>query len=598
MQSFRRSPATAFKLLSAAFIVCFYLVYASFRDYFNPPPRVIRVDLPSLQYEGWRGGGKADLAKAGAIRDVVQKTFARYAERAFGKDEIGPVSGEAVNTHNGWGSLVVESTTTLALMGLWDELHQAVRHIIDNVDFLTTGELVDPSETMKRYMGAILSLVDMSDAGLISPEVISHDDRNKLLGQAYTLAFKLRPAYSTNSGFQWPRVNFDTSSGVSSPLSRDENPGTDEVISIPLSAAAASLLESRILSRLLNDASYVSDATYAVAPLLWPSYNISALPYHLAGLFPSPLDIQTSFPTSLDYSWDISHQSFYTALLKSFLIAPHSPHAPTYRDTWLAAAHAVRWNLTSRAAPSPDHHTQHLYLASRQGPHLLNEASPASCAAAAALFLGSAGTSRADLAGLGHALLEGCHHVHASAPSGIAPDRWSWLPALSPTSPPSSEAQTNEPETEAAVFTPTTARAQRQWEPRGWWAATESGMLRPGYAEALFVGWRVTGRARYREWAWEAFQAARTRCEAPHGYAVLRDVMAPDRKAGRRQLGVVEQAVKQAEAGREWIDEQDGEWVSRTLKYLWLVFSDVKVADLDLWVVSEGGHLFRRTEPG
>ncbi|KAF2228767.1 glycoside hydrolase family 47 protein [Viridothelium virens] len=580
MPSFRRHPVTAFKLFSAAFIICFYLIYASFRDYFSPPPKIDRIEIASLQYEGWRGGGKADLGKAGIIRDAMRKAFASYQDRAWGKDEIRPISGGNVNNHNGWGAFLVESTSTLALMGLWDELREAVRYIIDKVDFTKTDELVDPSETIRRYLGAILSLVDMSDAGLISPEVIAHDDRNKLLGQAYTLAFKLRPSFDTNTGLPWPRVDFDTSVGTSLFTPKDGNPEEENIVTIPLSSASAPLLESRVLSRLTNDASYLEDATYAIVPLLWPSYNLSALPNHPDGLFPSPLNIDTSHPTAQGYSWDTNHLPFYTALLKSLLLSPHSRHAPTYRTTWLSATHALRWNLTSRSAASPTHATSHLYLSQRSGPHLLNEASHTSCAAPASLLLGGAALSRPDLIGLGQALLEGCHHVHASSPSGLAPDRWSWTPAGSERGDP--------------AFEPSTKRAARQWELRAWWAVEERGGLRAGYVESLFVAWRVTGQARYRQWAWEAWEAVRARQEARYGFAALKDVMRG--KATSSELGVVEQAMKQA--GVELVDEQETEWMSRTLKFLWLLFGDVKVADLDMWVISEGGHLFRRTEPG
>ena len=579
MPSFRRSPVTTFKLLSAAFIICFYLLYAAFRDYFNPPQRINRVELPRLQYEGWRGGGKADLGKAGAVRDAMQKTFASYSKKAWGKDEIRPVSGEGLSSHNGWSAFVIESTTTLALMGLWDELREAVRHVIDQVDFLNAEGLVDPSETIKRYLGSTLSLVDMSDAGLIPNEVINHEERNKLLGQAYTLAFKLGPSYSTSTGLPWPRVNFETSIGTPVPSFHSEDQETNEAVTIPLSAASAPLLEFRVLSRLTNDASYLKDATHAIAPLLWADYNISALPHNPAGLFSSPLDIQTSLPTDLEYGWDVDHQSFYTTLLKSFILSPHSNHATKYRDTWLAAAHAVRWNLTSRSAQSPDHHAQHLYLAQRSGPHFINEASHVACGAPTSLVLGGAATDRSDLISLGQALLEGCHHIHASSPSGLAPDRWSWTPAAQ--------------DRGEAVFTPTTRRAQRQWELRGWWAVDELGGLRPEYLESLFHAFRITGQPRYRAWAWESLQAIFSRCSAQHGFAPVKDVMRA--KATSSDLGVVEQAVRQA--GVEFLDEQDPEWVSRTLKFAWLIFSDVKVADLDLWVFSEGGHLFRRTEP-
>ncbi|KAI9688622.1 MAG: hypothetical protein M1820_010223 [Bogoriella megaspora] len=581
MPSFRRNPTTAFKLASAVFIICFYLIYATFRDYFSPSLRVERVELPRIQYEGWRGGGKADLRKAGAVKEAMRITFASYQKRAWGKDEIHPVSGGNSNKRNGWGAFLLESSTTLAVMELWDELREAVRHIIDKVDFTTTDEIVNTSEATLKYLGALLSLVDMSDAGHIPEDVVSQNDRNTLLGQAYTLAYKLTPAYYTDSGMPWPRVDFETSTGVLSPLlGSPDKAEEDSMATIELADVGASIVEYRILSRLTNEAVYLEAATSAWASLVWPNYNISALPNNPTGLFPSPLEIHSGLSVGHDYGWDANHAPFYNNLLKSYLIAPHSQHSPKYRDTWLAATHALRWNLTSRSADTSFHKTHHLYLAQRTGPHFLNEASQTSCAAPGHLILGGAATSRPDLISLGQALLEGCHHIHASSPSGLAPSRWSWLPAAQ--------------DRGEGLFTPSTARAQRQLDIRGWWAVDESYRLRPEYVESLFYAFRITGQQRYRDWAWQLWEVVERRCKAQYGYSGIRDVMRA--KVTSSEWGVVQQAVRQA--GVEMLDEQDTVWMARTLKFFWLVFADVKKVDLDAWVVSEGGHLFRRTEPG
>ena len=40
----------------------------------------------------------------------------------------------------------------------------------------------------------------------------------------------------------------------------------------------------------------------------------------------------------------------------------------------------------------------------------------------------------------------------------------------------------------------------------------EHNLLRPETVEALFLLWRTTGDAKYREWGWEIFQAFEKHC--------------------------------------------------------------------------------------
>ena len=51
------------------------------------------------------------------------------------------------------------------------------------------------------------------------------------------------------------------------------------------------------------------------------------------------------------------------------------------------------------------------------------------------------------------------------------------------------------------------------------YAGAEHNLLRPETVEALFVLWRTTGDAKYREWGWEIFEAFEKHCR------VRRDVV-------------------------------------------------------------------------
>ncbi|KAG9091229.1 mannosyl-oligosaccharide alpha-1,2-mannosidase [Ceratobasidium sp. UAMH 11750] len=42
-------------------------------------------------------------------------------------------------------------------------------------------------------------------------------------------------------------------------------------------------------------------------------------------------------------------------------------------------------------------------------------------------------------------------------------------------------------------------------------------ILRPETVESLFLGWRITGDSKYREWGWQVFQAIEKYCKVPGG---------------------------------------------------------------------------------
>jgi mannosyl-oligosaccharide alpha-1,2-mannosidase len=45
--------------------------------------------------------------------------------------------------------------------------------------------------------------------------------------------------------------------------------------------------------------------------------------------------------------------------------------------------------------------------------------------------------------------------------------------------------------------------------------------------------------------------------------------------------------------GFSYIDTTEEWWLSETMKYLWLLFSDQQVLPLDKWVINTEGHPYR-----
>ena len=130
-------------------------------------------------------------------------------------------------------------------------------------------------------------------------------------------------------------------------------------------------------------------------------------------------------------------------------------------------------------------------------------------------------------------------------------------------------------------------------------------LLRPETMESLFVLWRVTGEAEWREAGWRLFSAFVAWCRVDGGgYTGLVDVMrgGADREA-RRAEWVKRLHDWQAANGRagegeagyvfewsNWKDHMESFWLSETLKYAYLLFEEDTVLPFDEYVFNTEAH--------
>jgi mannosyl-oligosaccharide alpha-1,2-mannosidase len=100
-------------------------------------------------------------------RDMVKEAFLHawkgYKEKAWGKDELMPVSGGSKNPFSGWGATLVDSLDTMWIMGLKAEFEEAVEWVKD-LDFKSSRRGDIPIfETTIRYLGGLLGAYDVSE---------------------------------------------------------------------------------------------------------------------------------------------------------------------------------------------------------------------------------------------------------------------------------------------------------------------------------------------------------------------------------------------------------------------------------------------------
>jgi mannosyl-oligosaccharide alpha-1,2-mannosidase len=543
-----RHPITFSKLLCGVFIVTFYIIYSQL----NPPALTKGQPLPkrqSIQFERWRNNtGKADVEKKNKVKEAMAHTFRGYKSRAWGTDDIKPVTGGTRNSRNGWGAFIVDSSTTLSVMGMWEELLSEINFMIET-DFTTPAGKVDVFETTIRYLGGLVSLVELGDAGVIPNSVMTASKRQGLVKQATVLADELIPAFDSRTGLPWPKIDFATGRVSNRDVDAYDEP------TIGPARAGSNFLELCTLSKLTKEPKYCNIATKA-----WSSLVRNSFREELPGLVDSRINVQTGYPVGQDRSWDSGHDSYYEYLLKASLLLPDSKNAKNYQDRWIEAADAVRHNLTTRSAPSSGHFMSHAFMGSWSGFWYINEMSHLACFAPGNLILGGRHLQRPDLVTLGKALLETCRHVYKSSKTGLGPEKVSWQPSIG---------------SQDATYQPQSSRQLNERNSLGFWVADPSFKLRPEYAESLFYAFRATGEKRYRDWAWDMFNALEKHCKTQFGYAGLEDVMVD----GSRSL---------------WIDHTESFWAAETLKYLYLIFDDVNVISLDDWIFTTEGHLVRR----
>ncbi|MBE7181118.1 MAG: glycoside hydrolase family 47 protein, partial [Terriglobus roseus] len=542
-------------LLAAVSVVAFYALYATFVD----PPQPLGYAPPrrTLQHAQFlRSAPPAQDARAARVRDAARHVFASFKGNAWGDEDIDPLTGKGRGRggaeRNGWGGFAVEASTTLALMGMWDEFQECLAHVLEKVDFQDGGVgTVDPLLAKGRYFGALVSLVDMADDGLISDDLVDRRKRIDLLANLWHIDVRVGHAQWTESKLPVPRVNLSHLQDLPDAQARTRltvDPAHAATMLLPENAAFGLVASNNRYSSISNEA--------------WPLLVTNESLGDSRGLVPAPINVTSAEPVGNERHWDEGHGFYYDTLLKTSIHTPKDRYTFNYLARWNQSATAVRRSLTSRSLPSDEHLKQHLFLGRLNGSSFVNEQSQSACAAPGTLILGGAHLSLPSFVTLGQALLEACHHVYHTSPIQLGPQAWSW--SSMPLSP-------ND------TITPPNTNAKRERSAKGYWIADYRYTFDPSYFASLFYAWRITGEQRYRDWAWEAFVAIDKRCKTKYGFAGLRDIS----DKSTTLANILDPSVAAAD-------------VLLVLRYLWLIFVDVDVGSLDHWVFTTFGGVLRR----
>ena len=199
-------------------------------------------------------------AAAARVRAATAHTFDGYAQHAWGRDELRPVTNRSRDNWGGLAVTMVDSLDTLLLMGLTDRYERARDWLLANLPARFEADVDAPFfEVTIRVLG-----------GLLGAHTLSGGDP-ALLRLAETLGLKLARAFDSPSGL--PHCTVHLAHGNASCPASDFGP------SIPLSELGSVQLEFGALAALLDRPDLAAAADGALRAL-------RRLP-SLDGLYPS-----------------------------------------------------------------------------------------------------------------------------------------------------------------------------------------------------------------------------------------------------------------------------------------------------------------------
>ncbi len=228
---------------------------------------------------------RRDWAALGAdVKVEMAWAWDNYRERAWGKDEIKPVSGGnssfPIKKGPHLGLTIVEALDTLWLMGLDSRFRAGVDWVKAHLDFDVDGE-VSVFETTIRLLG-----------GLLSAHLACGD--KALLDKARDLADRLMPAFDTPTGFPFRYVNLRTGAV------RDAKTNPAEIGSL--------MSEWGTLSRLTGDRRYHNVTRKAALALFTKRSQIGLLAVKIDAVSGRWLDRRATVGSYADsyyeYLWD------------------------------------------------------------------------------------------------------------------------------------------------------------------------------------------------------------------------------------------------------------------------------------------------------
>ncbi|KAH8881177.1 glycoside hydrolase family 47 protein [Thozetella sp. PMI_491] len=495
-------------------------------------------------------------------QEAVKKAFLRcwrsYRDRAWGRDELMPVSGQANDTFGGWGATLVDSLDTLWIMGLRDEFQEAVGAAI-LIDFTnTTASLVNVFETTIRYLGGFIAAYDLSGD-------------LRLLKKAKEVADMLYVAFDTENHMPVTRWNL-----TAAKLGQVQVPKEQAVV-----AEIGSLcMEFTRLTLITGNPKYF-DATQRIMEALEDQQMQTYLP----GMWPAVVNTKDlDFRSHSVYTLGALADSTYEYLPK--MQALTGGRLPAYERMYkLAMETAIRHNIYRPMIPDNKDIliSGQVDASTKDGKNtttLVPLSQHLTCFAGGMFALGSRLFGLDDHMALGEKLTDGCIWVYKAMPLGIMPEWFVMIPCDDPKKCEWDEDQWKRSVLQSAgedvedLDSAERIAAQKRIPPGFTSIPDPKYVLRPEALESVFLLYRMTGKVDLMDAGWAMFDAINTQTKTSLANSALVDVTV---------ARIPEKS-----------DSMESFFLGETLKYAYLLFSEPDVISLDEYVFNTEAHPFKR----
>ncbi|PPJ55230.1 hypothetical protein CBER1_05676 [Cercospora berteroae] len=491
-----------------------------------------------------------------AVKATFQRCWKAYVEHAWLMDEVTPITGNFKNGFGGWAATLVDSLDTLWIMDLKDEFEQAVQAAITIDLSKCTEESINVFETTIRHLGGFLSAYDLSGD-------------KRLLDKATEFGEMLLKAFDTPN--HMPITRWRPQAALTTRQVADD---------VVLVAEIGSLsMEFTHLSQLTGDMRYF-DAVNRVMQLFAKQQEDT----HLPGMFPVVVNGRDA---------DFTKDTYFTLSAMSDSLYEYFPkmHAllggtdPIYARMYKRSMEtATKHNLWKPMTPDGADILMSGNVRAEMGkpPKLEPQGQHLVCFAGGMFALGGRLTEQEDHVDIGKKLTDGCIWAYQALPTGVMPEVFEMVPCP----PRPGECPWNEGKWRDAVTQFDATRDQDPIDdlrlPKGFTNIRDRRyILRPEAIESVFILYRTTRQKYLLDRGWEMFTSVINATETDMANAALADVTYDP-----AWLASTGHSVK--------MNSMESFWLAETLKYFYLLYSEVDSISLDDWVFNTEAHPFKR----
>lgn len=493
------------------------------------------------------------LERQQQVKEAFHRCWRSYRNRAWMQDELSPISGGSTNYFGGWGASLVDSLDTLHIMGLGNELEEAIS-AVQYLDFSTsTDSTINIFETTIRYLGGFLSAYDLTGDPLLIRKAVE-------VGEMLYVAFDT-PNHMPVCRWDWQQA------AQGQPQEAASGSLVSEIGSLSL--------EFTRLSQITGNPKWY-DAIQRITDLFDQQQNLTKLP----GMWPVLVNPREQiFTEDSGFTLGGMSDSLYEYFPKEYTLL--GGLVPQYQKLYEdSMSTAIQYHFFRPMTPQNDDILISGNVRAEgggptevalepQGQHL-------GCFTGGMLALGGRLFDLPEHVEIGRKLVDGCIWAYDASPQGIMPETFHLVPCLSKEKCTWDEKRWKDEVVKRIASTEQDANdiiADKRLPPGFTDIGDRRYILRPEAIESIFVLYRITGDKTLQDVGWSMFNNVQNLTETEYANAALEDVtLNPPPKD----------------------DRMESFWLAETLKYFYLLFSEPNLISLDEYVFNTEAHPFKR----